>query len=81
MSVVAHWIFGHRVALTFPQSKEDMVISFITVWMVSAILAGLILLFDEERKAQRKKTGTSFARLYADAVKREYGPQRKSELS
>jgi len=51
-------------------------IAFLTVWLVSAFLAGLILLFDSERKAERKRNGTSFARSYADAVKKEYGPQR-----
>lgn len=51
-------------------------IAFITVWIVSAILAGLILLFDKDRKAERRKNGTSFARSYANAVKDEYGPQR-----
>ena len=54
--------------------------AFMTVWIVSAILAGLILLFDKERKAERKKNGTSFAKSYADAVKKEYGPRRKTGL-
>jgi hypothetical protein len=50
-------------------------IAFITVWLVSTFLAGLILLFDPDRKAQRKKDNSSFAKSYVDAVKREYGPR------
>ena len=49
-------------------------IAFITVWLVSAFLAGLILLFDPDRKAQRKKENSSFAKSYVDAVKREWAP-------
>jgi hypothetical protein len=49
-------------------------IAFITVWLVSAFLAGLILLFDPDRKAQRKKDNSSFVKSYVDAVKREWGP-------
>jgi len=49
-------------------------IAFIIVWLVSAFLAGLILLFDPHRKAERKRKNTSFAKSYADAVKNEYGP-------
>ena len=54
--------------------------AFIIIWIVSGILAGLILLFDKERKAQRKKNNTSFTKSYIDAVKKEYGRQRKSGL-
>ena len=54
--------------------------AFIIVWIVSAILAGLILLFDKERKAERKKNGISFAQSHADAVKKEYGQRRKTGL-
>ena len=54
--------------------------AFITVWIVSAILAGLILLFDKERKAERKKNGTSFAKSYADAVKKEYTTEKHPSL-
>jgi hypothetical protein len=53
-------------------------IAFITVWLVSAFLAGLILLFDNDRKAERKKNNTSFTRSYVDAVKKEYDPRRKA---
>jgi len=53
-------------------------IAFITVWLVSAFLAGLILLFDKDRKAERKKNNTSFAKSYGDAVKKEYDPRRKA---
>ncbi len=53
-------------------------IAFITVWLVSAFLAGLILLFDKDRKAERKKNNTSFTRSYVDAVKKEYDPRRKA---
>ena len=54
--------------------------AFIIVWIVSAILAGLILLFDKERKAERKKNNTSFTKSYVDAVKKEFGPQRSTRL-
>ena len=54
--------------------------AFIIVWIVSATLAGLILLFDKKRKAERKRNGTSFVKSYADAVKEEFGPQRNSGL-
>jgi hypothetical protein len=53
-------------------------IAFITVWLVSALLAGLILLFDKDRKAERKKNNTSFTKSYVDAVKNEYNPRRKA---
>jgi len=53
-------------------------IAFITVWLVSAFLAGLILLFDKDRKAERKKNNTSFTKSYVDEVKKEYDPRRKT---
>jgi hypothetical protein len=52
--------------------------AFIIVWLVSAFLAGLILLFDKDRKAERRKNKTSFTRSYVDAVKKEYDPRRKA---
>ena len=54
--------------------------AFIIVWIVSGILAGLILLFDKERKAERKKNGTSFAKSYVDAIKKEYTPKKTRPL-
>ncbi len=48
-------------------------IAFVTVWIVSAILAALILVFDPSRKAQRKKDNSSFTKSFFDAVKREWG--------
>lgn len=49
---------------------------FIAVWVVGALLAGLIPLLDPERKAKLAKNNTSFAKSYFDAVKEEYGLQR-----
>jgi hypothetical protein len=56
-------------------------IAFVTVWLVSAFLAALILVFDPDRKAQRKKDNSSFAKSYVGAVKREWGPGSGSSRS